>query len=344
MRPNRWCVICAATVTVGLLLSAVSIADSGLMKNVVFSETSELSSSAEIARRMFTPLAYRRVRSHFADVRAQPIDPAQQKFAVYIPPGPPPEKGFGLLVFIPPWPEASLPDGWSRILDRHAIIFVSAANSGNDAGTLDRRVPLALLGYENIRRHYPIDAERVYVGGLSGGSRVALRVALAYPDVFRGALLNAGSDPIGGDQVSLPPADLFRRFQESTRIVFVTGERDEINRHGDAMSQTSLRNWCSFGLASVTMPQRGHEIANASGLAEALRDLEAPRSVDADKQAECRAHVDRRLASKVAAAQAALEAGDRSKAIEAVNAIDKEYGGVAEPAIDRLQRELDGLL
>jgi len=223
MRPNRWCVICAATLTVGLVLSAASFADSGLMKNVVFSETSELSSSAEIARRMFTPLAYRRVRSHFAEVREQPIDPAHEKFVVYVPPDPTPEKGFGLLVFIPPWPEASLPDDWSRILDRHAIIFVSAANSGNDAGTLDRRVPLALLGYENIRRRYPIDTERVYVGGLSGGSRVALRVALAYPDVFRGALLNAGSDPIGGDQVSLPPADLFRRFQESTRIVFVTG-------------------------------------------------------------------------------------------------------------------------
>jgi len=90
------------------------------------------------------------------------------------------------------------------------------------------------------------------------------------------------------------------------------------------------------------MPRRGHEIANASGLAEALKDLEAPRSVNADKQAECRAHVERELAAKVAAAQAALDAGDRNKAIETVNAIDKEYGGVAEPAIDRLQRELEG--
>ena len=62
-------------------------------------------------------------------------------------------------------------------------------------------MPLALLAYENIRRSHTLDANRVYVGGMSGGSRVALRVALAYPDVFRGALLNAGSDPIGDGAV-----------------------------------------------------------------------------------------------------------------------------------------------
>ena len=53
-------------------------------------------------------------------------------------------------------------------------------------GILERRLPLALLGYWNARSRYPIDPDRVYVGGLSGGSRVAQIAALAYPDVFRG--------------------------------------------------------------------------------------------------------------------------------------------------------------
>ena len=70
-----------------------------------------------------------------------------------------------------------------------------------------------------MRARYPIDPKRVYVGGLSGGSRAAEMTALAYPDVFRGALLNAGSDPIGGEAgIYLPPAELFRRFQE-TKLV-----------------------------------------------------------------------------------------------------------------------------
>ena len=41
--------------------------------------------------------------------------------------------------------------------------------------------------------------------------------------------MNAGSDPIGGEVgIYLPPAELFRRFQE-TKLVYVTGESDELN-------------------------------------------------------------------------------------------------------------------
>jgi len=102
--------------------------------------------------------------------------------------------GYALLVFVPPWPDARVPWGGPPSWNNTVVIFVSAANSGNDASILDRREPLALLAAQNVMRRYPIDPERVYVGGFSGGSRVALRIALGYPDVFHGALLNAGSD------------------------------------------------------------------------------------------------------------------------------------------------------
>jgi hypothetical protein len=63
------------------------------------------------------------------------------------------------------------------------------------------------------------------------------------------------------------------------------------------------------------------------------RNVSAPRPL---------AHIEHEFASKVAAAQAALDAGDRSKAIEALDAIDAQYGGAAESATYPLQRELDG--
>ena len=325
---------------VGLGAAAACAADEGLTKDVRFGDYAAAASSAELARRLFTPLAYQRVAPHLADARAQPLDLAQERFVVYVPRGEPPARGYGLLVFIPPWPEAALPRDWSRVLDRHGMIFVSAAKSGNDAGTLDRRIPLALLGYENIRRRYPLDANRVYVGGLSGGSRVALRVALAYPDLFRGALLNAGSDPIGGDQISLPPAELFRRFQDSTRLVFLTGERDEMNLHNDLVSEKSLRAWCAFDLHALTMPRRGHEIADAAGLERALDALDAPKDVDAKELASCRANVDRELASKTAEAEAALASGNQKRAADILEAIDARYGGLAEPAIASIRSRL----
>jgi poly(3-hydroxybutyrate) depolymerase len=75
-----------------------------------------------------------------------------------------------------PWPQAEVPHKWISTLDRHGTIYVSAANSGNDADVLDRRDPLAVLAADNIMRRYHVDSRRVYVGGFSGGSRVALHI------------------------------------------------------------------------------------------------------------------------------------------------------------------------
>jgi len=338
--PSSWRTLLATLGLAGAAATPAIAADDGLMRDVTFGDYAAAASSSELARRLLTPLAFERIRPRLANAKAQPLDLAQERFVVYVPRGAPPPEGYGLLVFIPPWPEAALPKDWPHVLDRHGMIFVSAARSGNDADTLDRRIPLALLGHENIRRRYAIDPARTYVGGLSGGSRVALRVALAYPDIFRGALLNAGSDPLGGDGIALPPADLFRRFQDSTRLVFVTGDRDEVNLHNDFVSRASLRDECVFAVASVTMPHTGHAIADAAGLERALKALDAPSAPDAAKLARCRADVERALAAKTADAEAAIAAGDRARAAAILNAIDARFGGEAATQIAALRSKL----
>jgi predicted esterase len=330
----------ALLATLGFAATSAIAAESGLMKDVTFGDYAAAATSSELARRLLTPLAFERIKPRLANAKAEPLDLANERFVVYVPEGPPPPSGYGLLVFIPPWPEAALPKDWPHVLDRHGMIFVSAARSGNDADTLDRRIPLALLAHENIRRRYPLDPDRTYVGGLSGGSRVALRVALAYPDRFRGALLNAGSDPLGGDGIALPPADLFGRFQESTRLVFLTGDRDEVNLHNDLVSRQSLKDWCVFDVASVTMPRTGHAIADAAGLERALKALDAPHDVDATKLASCRAGIEHDLAARTAEAEAAIAAGDRPRATEILNAIDARYGGEASTEIAALRSRL----
>jgi len=338
--PSSWRTLLATLGLAGAAATPAIAADDGLMKDVTFGDYAAAASSSELARRLLTPLAFERIRPRLANAKAQPLDLAQERFVVYVPRGAPPPEGYGLLVFIPPWPEAALPKDWPHVLDRHRMIFVSAARSGNDADTLDRRIPLALLGHENIRRRYAIDPARTYVGGLSGGSRVALRVALAYPDIFRGALLNAGSDPLGGDGIALPPADLFRRFQDSTRLVFVTGDRDEVNPHNDLVSRASVRDGCVFAVASVTMPHTGHAIADAAGLERALKALDAPSAPDAAKLARCRADVERSLAVKTADAEAAIATGDRVRAAAILNAIDARFGGEAATQIAALRSKL----
>ena len=158
-----------------------------LAETVIFHSYSSYSTYGELARRLMSAAAAtqlaRQLAAAGASLSGQPIDLAAENFIVYMP-AHKPEEGYGLLVFVPPWQRARLPAGWDRALDEHGIIFVSADRSGNGESVMGRREPLALLATHNIMSRYPIDARRVYIGGFSGGSRVALRLALGYPDLF----------------------------------------------------------------------------------------------------------------------------------------------------------------
>lgn len=120
------------------------------------------------------------------------------------------------------------------------------------------------------------------------------------------------------------------------------GERDEVNVHNDLVSRASLHEWCVLDVAAVTMPRRGHAIADAASLERALNALDAPRGVDAEQIARCRAEVDHELAAKTAEAKAALAAGDDTRARDLLNAIDARFGGAAAPAIASLRNKLGG--
>src|ERR1700761_1591029 len=199
------------------LVFAASASDvaTGVINNVVFSQYSSASSSTELVRRLVTPLKGWRLQQHAASTGVaivdQPIDLSHERFALYVPAKEPPD-GYALLVFVPPWDDAQVPAAWTSILERHGMIFVSAANIGNDTNLLDRRDPVSLLAATNVMARYRVNPRRVYISGFSGGSRVALRLALGYPDLFHGALLEAGSDPIGS-AVPLPPRALLEQFQ-----------------------------------------------------------------------------------------------------------------------------------
>ena len=307
---------------------------SGLLRDVVFTDYTPLSSNLELARRLLTPLNAAslpgRLASSGKTLAEQPIELSAERFIVYVPPTPPRE-GYALLAFVPPWPQASLPRGWAAALDRQGVIFVSAARSGNEESVLARREPLALLGAHNIMQRYRVDPGRVYVGGFSGGARVAMRLALAYPDFFRGAILNAGSDPIGSADIPLPPSDLFERFQSSTRLVYLTGEHDDPHVADDAVSVQSMRHWCVFDLESFTIPRAGHEVADAAALSRALEALRARARPDAAKLARCRAALRTELAKGFERIDALIAGGRSRDAEPLLRTLDERFGGLAAP-------------
>ncbi len=315
-------------------------------RDFVFDRYTPLSSNAEMARRTLPPLTVRRMLEFERQgnvLRQQAVDLTREKFAVYVPAGPVPKDGYGLLVFIAPWSEATRPQLWRAPLDQHRMILVSAANSGNDVKVLDRRLPLALLAWENVRARYPIDPKRVYVGGLSGGSRAAEVAVLAYPDVFRGALLNAGSDPIGGERgIYLPPADLFRRFQ-GARLVFVTGERDELNLRDDEWTRSSLHDFCAWNVEVHIVPKLGHEPLDPRSFERALAALEQDASPDPVAQEQCEERLRKDVRAKLAEVEAAIARGDRAGARSRLTNVDAHYAGLAGPELLELDARVSAL-
>ena len=325
----------------GLLLFAVQArAQARLDRAATFTQSAPQAASRELLRRTLTPMAYARIDATLAQLgktlAVQSVDPAGEQFMVYVPAGPAPPSGYGLLVFVPPWDDARLPDGWASALDEHNVILVSALHSGNGQSIVDRREPLALLAEANILQLYRVDPSRVYIGGFSGGSRIAMRLALAYPDIFRGVFLNSGSDPIGSAAIPLPPADLFRVFQERTRLYFATGSDDLMNLAQDGASARAMREFCVFNIEKRTVPDMAHEPASGRVLSDGLSFLAAPSDEDAGALASCRDGLSKDMQARVQRIRADLSSGNRDEAQDLLVELNNRYGGLAAPDIAAL--------
>jgi pimeloyl-ACP methyl ester carboxylesterase len=198
---------------------------------------------------------------------------------------------------------------------------------------------LALLGAHNILQRFDVDPERIYIGGFSGGSRIALRLALGFPDVFRGAFLNAGSDPIGDAQTPLPPPELFSRFQETTRIVYISGQNDAVNVEKDAASEQSLLEWCVFDWYAERSPWMGHEVAGPAVLGRALDMLDNHAEPNLARLNNCRLRINQEVGKRIDQANDLLAAGNVDGARRLLNKIDTRSGGLAAPrSVDLAER------
>jgi hypothetical protein len=156
-------------------------------------------------------------------------------------------------------------------------------------------------------------------------------------------LLNAGSDPLGDAEAGappLPPRDLWLRFQESSHLVYVTGERDLSHQGSDAASLQSMRRWCVFALDVVTEPGAGHQAATPKALGAALHALAARGTPAAAKLAACRVDFDRVLDARLESVRALAAAGQRDAARKLLLDIDRRYGGVAAPRTLELEKAL----
>lgn len=312
----------------------------------VVQDLSPLARAEQISERLLSPTTHDRLTRYLAATgrraREHTIVAGEEQFDLYVP-SQAPTAGYGVLVFVPPVARFAVPAEWTAVLDDAGIIYIAARRSGNRQDTLDRRIPLALHAYEHVRTRYRLDPQRVFVSGFSGGSRVAQRIAVGYPDVFRGVLLIGGSDPIGADGFPPAPRALMQLFQSRSRVVFATGGDDHANRGRDASSRRVMQTLCVQGLSQVPQLRVGHWIPPAHGFARALTALQQPVPRSAALE-PCRARLDAAIDRALRDVERLLAAGDVRQAGKRLGALDDRYGGLAPPRVIELARRISAAL
>ncbi len=254
--------------------------------NIHIGVQSALADRGVILRRMLMPAVY---QAHFGNAvpAGQSVNPQNETWVLYIPPQYDGTKAYGVLVWISPGDDASLPYGWQGALDSHKIIYIAAERSGNEQPVYDRRVPLALTGYSYVLDHYRIDKNRVYVGGFSGGGVVASHIAPAFADIFSGGLFVSTADGINTepsndvneDRIPVPMKDKLSMMRSQGRYIFTVGADDPINATLVLRAFDSYRALCVSRIKFLEIPHAGHENLSRRWLDYSLNYLDSPKAL-----------------------------------------------------------------
>lgn len=307
-----------------------------------FDQTTPLAGGIEMFKRMLHPLAYAQKVAEYNPLQDQVIDPAKERWQVYVPEDYDGSTPYGVLVWVAPWDVLGIPSGWQSILKAHHLIYVAAGNSGNDQSVPMRRVPLALTGLVNITARYKTDPDRIYIAGFSGGGVVASVIAAAYADVFSGGMFVSTSYGLGSEDEPVPPLDRFKLMQTRGRYVFLVGTEDAINEGVTNQASSAYVDHCVLRVRKLSMLNEGHRNVDARYLTSALNYLDSPPDVKPETQSACAQRLQAGRTDAIAAVRAALAADDKDKARSALVDLQTVYGPLAEPEFSQLSACLTG--
>jgi pimeloyl-ACP methyl ester carboxylesterase len=314
-----------------ILLAAATPPTTGKFAKVMFTEATPLATNAAMIDRMYGPMDAEKVaRANDATALAAiPVDPKAENFGMYVPANKP-AKGYGLIVWISPMDEAGMPRGWPDTLEERGIIYVTAARSGNGQSPLGRRVPLALVAAANAMRDYNIDPARVWIAGFSGGARMAERMAVAYPDIFTGAIVDGSADMLGSREIPLPLPANFDRLVERSAFVFSNGRMDDHNVKAARRAISSLEDHCVTRVWSEVRQGEGHEMMGGRSLAKAIDFLDREREPPSAANLQCRDALKEQATRASEESKGLARAGD-ARAEDASAAADRKFGWLAFP-------------
>lgn len=210
------------------------------------------------------------------------LDLSRESYEVIVPRSYKKEVPHGLFIWISPNDKCALPADWEKVLADRRLIFIGALRSGNNREVFSR-MQLAITANDQMRQLYNIDPERVYVSGHSGGSRVASMLAVAYADMFSGAVCFMGVNfffPTQGKDGTLyearyiPHPEIATLAQAESRIVLVTGDKDFNQDNTKAIYEQGFQANDFKRVKLFDIPGQGHGAPAKQWLEKALDYLD----------------------------------------------------------------------
>ncbi len=167
----------------------------------------------------------------------------KQDYELFVPRRKDTKKPLPAILFISAGDE---PQGWKAFekpCKNLGVVFIGVRGAGNGvAGPLRSRIVLDC--FDDVRRQVPLDPDRTYIAGFSGGGRTACAIGFALPEYF-GGILSIGA---GGELRDEPW--LRHRAIDRLSIALVTGTTDfnrgEVERLARPIPQRDRHSYASL--------------------------------------------------------------------------------------------------
>ena len=191
----------------------------------------------------------------------------KRSYEIFVPPGYDPKRTYPLILFISPSARATGYRNWRPVSIKHDVIFVSPHRAGNNCPQR-QRVRIVMDVLDDVRRKFNTDVDRTYIGGFSGGGRIACAIAFALPEYFGGVIPVCASGDLQQESW------LRHRVIDRLSVAHVTGEKDfnrsKVSRfRGPLLADVGVRSrvW--------VVPGMDHGIPGGEQLQEVYRWLDA---------------------------------------------------------------------
>ena len=174
-----------------------------------------------------------------------------QRYALYLPPHKS-NDAIPLVIFVPAGPTPIAWAFWKSFFQQRGIAYAEPYKAGNKCPGIQRtRIVLDVL--DDVRRRANIDTDRTYIGGYSGGGRVACAIAFALPECFGGVVPACA----GGDLRA--ESWLRQRAKDRLSVALLTGETD-FNRAEVERYRTPILENLGIRSRTWTVRRLGHTL------------------------------------------------------------------------------------